>query len=390
MNVNDFYKSELTRLGTLGLKRELVAKDALTVENLSSNDYLNLSVHPDVIAAAVTATQQFGVGGVSSRLLAGTLTLHSELEQQLAAYTDKQAALVFSSGYHVNTGLIPALAGHGDAIFVDRLCHASIIDGVRLSGARFYTFDHNDMADLAALLKDKRDNTRNALVISESIFSMDGDVARVAELAELAHEHDALFYLDEAHAFGVWGEAGRGVAAQAGVLDQVDLYVGTLSKTLGSMGGFVAGDQTLIDYFKSRARSFIYTTALAPSAVAAGLAALKILPGLDDRRQAVLNAAAELRASLKDLGYDTMKSQSQIVPVLTGDVAETKRLSDHLFAQGFFVPSIRPPTVPVGEARVRISITYEAALKNLRPLVDSFQNFGGRAKEVTHHIVKTH
>lgn len=349
------FKAELNDLDEKGLRRKIFDRAAHVI-NFSSNDYLGLSRHPTVIRAATAAIETYGAGGTSSRLLAGTTRLHRSLETALASFFQKEAALVFSSGYHANTGTLPALVGRGDAVFFDRLCHASIIDGVKLSGARFFAFDHNDPAHAEALLRKNRSHYRRALVVSEGIFSMDGDIGRLPELGEAAHRWEALFYVDEAHAIGMLGPSGRGAAAETGCLASVDVFVGTLSKALGSQGGFVAGRSDVIDWLVSRARSFAYTTALSPGSAGAAMAALNLVPALDSVRRKIFDASALLRTRLRSMGFDTLTSASQIVPVRTGGVEATRRLADHLLSRNYFVPSIRPPTVPVGEGRVRLSV----------------------------------
>jgi 8-amino-7-oxononanoate synthase len=381
MSKETWYNDELRDLEDKGLKRSVSVKDEKSCTNLSSNDYLGLSKHPDVIAAAEHAVRRFGTGGTSSRLLAGTLSVHRQLEESLAAFLQKDAALLFSSGYHVNTGVIPALMGAGDVIFVDRLCHATIIDGIKLSGARFHTFEHNNAEDLAALLKKNRSGKNRALIVSEGVFSMDGDIAPVARLADLSEQYDALFYLDEAHSIGVFGAQGQGVASAQNALDRVDILVGTLSKSMGSQGGFVAARKNIIDFLISRSRAFIYTTALAPACAAAGLASLQLFPSVRDRARRILEVSQALRADLTALGFSTMDSASPIVPVLVGEVARTRMLSEYLLSHGFFVPSIRPPTVPAGESRLRLSITWEIGDSDMMRLTEAFKGAG---------LVKTH
>jgi len=368
-------KNELAELRLKGLARSLRNRDELGLVNFSSNDYLGLAVHPVVVNAAAAALREFGVGGAASRLLAGTVTPHTELETALAKFLGKEAALVFSSGYHANTGIIPALMSAKDFVFFDRLAHASIIDGVRLSGAPFSAFDHNDAADLEARLEKHRAKGRRSLIITEGIFSMDGDRPPLKELARLAKTWDSWLYVDEAHSLGVTGPGGRGIAAEEGLLAEIDVHVGTLSKTLGSQGGFAAGSRTLIDFLISRCRSLAYTTALAPALAAAALAALKLLPGLENEMAGLQSASAGLRAALKEMGFNCANSSSQIIPVVTGSVEATKALSDYLLSQGYFVPSIRPPTVPAGEGRVRLSIS-QAVLNDVNSLVHAFR--GGK------------
>ena len=377
LGFDDELRVELSRLDADGLRRVLVHRNG-DVINLSSNDYLGLSRHPDVIGAAVAATQSLGTGAGASRLLGGTSAPHDELESAVASFLGREAALVFPSGYHVNTGLLPALVGAGDIVFFDRLCHASLIDGVRLSGARFAAFDHNDMNDLEAQLKKRRSSRRRAVIATEGFFSMDGDLPPLAELVSLARTWNALLYVDEAHSFGLTGPDGRGVAAQAGLLPQIDLFVGTLSKTLGSQGGFVAGSRPLIDWLISRCRSFLFTTGLAPAAAASATKALDLLPTMENRRRRVQLEAENFRRDLQRRGFDTLASASPIVPVWTGDVGAGRALSSHLLSKGFFVPSIRPPTVPNGEGRVRLSITWDVTQNGLDALRQAFADYGSR------------
>jgi 8-amino-7-oxononanoate synthase len=377
------YEDELRTLESKGLKRSVKDRALFKGVNLSSNDYLGLSMDASLQEAAEQAIRSYGTGGTASRLLAGTSKIHLELEAELAKFLGKEAALVFSSGYHTNTGLIPALAGIGDVVFIDRLCHASILDGIKLSNARFYTFKHNNPDDLEQLLNDRRKEYKRAIVVTEGVFSMDGDQPDLKRLSALAHEHDALLYVDEAHSFGVFGLNGRGWASEQGVLDQVDVFVGTLSKTLASQGGFVAANKTLIDYFTTKSRSFIYTTALAPACAGAALAALRRLPIFESRRKFLLKTAAQVSARLAELGYRVLSSGSQIIPVWTGDIEATQKLSQHLFDQGFFVPSIRPPTIPAGEGRVRLSITHDVAARGIENLIKAFERYEGR-------LVQTH
>ena len=381
------FERELEDLRAKGLARSLRASGEAGV-NLSSNDYLSLSSHPAVIDGARAALERLGSGGTSSRLLAGTSDLHTSLENRLADFVGKEAAMVFSSGYHANTGILPALLGADDLVVFDRLCHASIIDGVRLSGAAFAPFAHNDTGDLNKVLSRKRRGRRRAIVVTEGFFSMDGDRPPLAEISGAARLHDALLYLDEAHSLGVTGPDGKGVAWEDGLADRIDLHVGTLSKSLASQGGFVAARRTIIDLLITRCRSFLFTTALAPACAGAAIAALDLLPSLEDRRRRLRDDADELRAGLKALGYDTLASASPIVPVWTGTVAMTQKLSGHLLKKGFFVPSIRPPTVPTGEGRVRLSITYREDRRWLKDLLVAFESYGERPHQEGERIVQ--
>lgn len=387
MSVPDSFTQELDDLRRKGLARRL-RDDARDLVNLSSNDYLGLSRHPDVVAAACDAARAWGTGGTSSRLLAGTFDVHRTLERELAAVLGKEAALVFSSGYHANTGILPALAGAEDLIVFDRLSHASIIDGVRLSGAATAPYFHNDPESLDRLLARRRPGKRRAFVVTEGIFSMDGDRGALKGICDVARHHDALVYLDEAHSFGVIGPDGRGAAVEAGLSARIDLHVGTLSKSLASQGGFVAARRDIVELLTTRTRSFLFTTALAPASAAAALAALRLLPSMGGRREAIGNDARDMRAKLRDAGFDTMLSESPIVPVWTGSVEETRRLSDHLFAKGFFVPSIRPPTVSPGEGRVRLSLTYRDDRRWMADLIAAFESFDGRPHRQGERIVQ--
>ncbi len=372
--MSDFFKQQLDALESKGLKRKLFNRDESPLVNFSSNDYLGLSRHAQVVEAAKKALDDLGTGSAASRLLAGTLSLHDRFEKKLADFLGKESALLFSSGYHVNTGVLPALTSSEDVIFADRLCHASIIDGLKLSKARFFTFDHNDMADLEKLLQTKRASYQQAFIVTEGIFSMDGDVCSLPELVQLKKQFNARLYLDESHSFGICGPEGKGWAAACGLLDAVDIWMGTCSKTLGAQGGVIAGSQLLRDLLISTSRSFIYTTSLAPASVGAALAALILLPSLEDRRRVIAEASYHVREQLLRQGFEIIGglSDTPIIPVLTGDVPSTLKLSGHLLSQGFFVPSIRPPTVPLGEGRVRLSISYEAAMAGLDSLLSAF------------------
>ncbi|MCB4757564.1 MAG: 8-amino-7-oxononanoate synthase [Elusimicrobia bacterium] len=369
------FEDQLKLLEERGLKRILPERWGDGLLNFSSNDYLGLANDPRVKSAVLKYLQEGAVGGTASRLLSGSSEGHLQLEESLAKFLSKEAALVFSSGYHANTGILPVLAEAGDMIFVDEFCHASILDGIRLSQARFCSFSHNNPEHLESLLKRRRSQYRRAFIVTEGVFSMDGDFSIIPEIVKLARRWEALVYLDEAHSFGVFGAGGRGLAAGENLLDEVDIFVGTLSKAIGSQGGFVAAAKTLIDLLISRSRSFIYTTALSPACVAAAQAALNLFPKLDDRRHMIQEESRNLKGKLNQLGFDTGKSQTQIVPVMTGDLKTTKSLSDYLLSQGIFVPSIRPPTVPVGKGRVRLSVTYETVSDGTERVAEAFVKF---------------
>jgi len=339
--------------------------------DFSSNDYLALSCHPRVIATGRRFLEEYGAGSGAARLMSGDLTLHHRLEEEIACFKAQEAALLFGSGYMANTGLIPALVGRHDVVFSDRLNHASIVDGCRLSAARFVRFRHNDMDHLAALLADKRGKGR-ALIVVESLYSMDGDRAPLPELVRLKEEHDCLLLVDEAHATGIFGATGAGLVEEAGVTRQVDLVMGTFGKALGSYGAYVAADQVWIDYLLNRARSFIYSTALPPAVIGASLGALAVVrnnPGLGQELLARAHFFKEALAA-HNIGVE---SASQIVPLLIGDSATALALAARLNEAGFFVTAVRPPTVPANTARLRFTVTLHHSDADLGRLADVLQ-----------------
>lgn len=353
--------------------RAVSARDAAWIEiagttyvNLASNDYLGLSTHPQVTAAASEAALRYGAGSGASRLVSGNLELYARLENRLAEIKGTEAALVFPSGYHANLGLISALAGPGDAIIMDRLAHASLVDAARLSRARIKVFPHNDAEALDGILA--RTPLAKKIVLAESVYSMDGDLAPAKALAEVCEKHEALLILDDAHGFGVLGSTGRGVQEILSRRYQGLIVMGTLSKAMGALGGYVTGSRVLADYLINRARTFIYTTALPPSILASALASLEVLfdsaEGLVLLERLRANGEA-LAKGLQNLGYPVEESGSAIFPVILGEDDRALRLAQLLMEQGFFAPAIRPPTVPKGEARIRISISARHAPEDL-------------------------
>ncbi len=327
--------------------------DGRRVVCLCSNNYLGLASHPAIVQAAVQAAQEEGVGSGASRLITGTMDAHAQAEAAFSEFVGAAEAVLFSTGYAANLGAIQALVGDGDAVFSDALNHASLIDGCRLSRARTYVYRHGDPGHLEELLQAHRPQARRALIATDSLFSMDGVTAPVQELERLARNFDAGLLVDEAHALGVLGPMGRGVCAEQGVAP--DLIVGTLGKSFGTAGAFVAGSGALVDFIRNRARSYVYSTAPSPVLVRAALAALPLVRDADDRRTQLLLHAARLGAALRELGFDVPDIRSQILPVFVGDNDRTMRLSHELFERGVFVQGIRPPTVPVGTARLRLT-----------------------------------
>jgi 8-amino-7-oxononanoate synthase len=320
---------------------------------LSSNNYLGLATHPALRAAAAAAIARWGCGAGASRLICGHLDLHAAVEAKLAAFHGTEAALLFPSGYQANLGAIGALVGRGDHVFSDALNHASIIDGCRLSRATVHIYPHGDMDTLARMLAAAPPSGRR-LVVTDSVFSMDGDRAPLRELVAVADQYHSWLMLDEAHATGVLGPRGAGLAEACGLAGRVAVHVGTLSKALGGAGGYVAGSRALIDVLVNRARSFVYTTGLPPAAAAAAGAALDVIAAEPARRAALLRNAAALRDGLSRLGF-TVGGDTHIVPVLVGDNRRALALAAALFERGVLVQAIRPPTVPPGTARLRVT-----------------------------------
>jgi 8-amino-7-oxononanoate synthase len=324
--------------------------------NFGSNDYLGLASDSRLADAVCEAVAQYGWGSGASPLVTGYSELHERLEAELARFEHAESALLFTTGYAANVGTISSLVGREDAIFSDEQNHASIVDGCRLSRAKVLVYRHGDVEHLRTLLVESG-VFRRRLIVSDSIFSMEGDVAPLAELAALAERHDAMLLIDEAHATGVFGEDGAGLVQASGVDDRGIIRVGTLSKALGSIGGFVVGPAKLKDLLLNTARSYIFSTAMPASICAAGLKALEILRDEPWHRERLLERASDLRKTLQAQGWDTGRSMSQIIPVVIGDAGRTMEIAASLREQGFLVPGIRPPSVPAGRSLLRISIT---------------------------------
>lgn len=366
-NLNDQLGAELEKLRADGLHRSLrtvasaqgprIVVEGREFLNFSSNDYLGLANDPVLKRAGAAAIEQFGVGAGASRLVSGNLQPYEELERKLAGFKAKEAALVFGSGYAANVGTIAALAGEGDVVILDKLDHASIIDGARQSGAAIRVYPHKNLKKLESILQ-QSDNFRRKLIITETVFSMDGDLAPLAEIVELKEKYDAWLMIDEAHATGLYAKNRRGIAEAAGVENKIDITLGTLSKALGCAGGFVVGSQTLIDFLRNRARSLIYSTALPPSIVAAASAAVDFVMSEagHERRDKLWRNVSEMKNGLSKLGIQN-ESRSPIIPVIIGDEDAAVEVSGKLYERGIFVPAIRFPTVPKGKARLRVTVT---------------------------------
>ena len=335
-----------------------------TYLNFSSNDYLNLARHPDVVAKAAEALRAAGCGATASRLLTGTLTWHDELEQKLARYKGYPCALLFGSGFLANVGTIPALMGRNDYAFADKLVHASIVDAIMLSRAKLCRFRHNDVEHLEQLLK-KSETSGRRLIVTESVFSMDGDLAPLQDIAHVAQRHGAMVMVDEAHATGVFGPKGGGLVREWGLEPMINIGLGTLSKAFGGYGGFVACSESMRAFLINHARSFIYSTALPPSVVGAALGAMQVIEESCDLGAQLLKNAAVFRNRLQEAGLNTGNSASQIIPIMVGKNSKALAISKKLREQGIIGVAIRPPTVPQGTARIRLSVTLAHTREDL-------------------------
>lgn len=364
--MDDALATDLAQLRERHLERHLrrtahrrgaiVETDYGRAVDFSSNDYLGLASDERIVAAAIAGVREHGVGSGAARLISGNSPEHELLERDIAAFFGAERALTFSSGYAANVGTIPALVSRGDVIFADALNHASLIDGCRLSRADVHVYPHGDVPALAALLDRHRAAARRALIVTDGLFSMDGDLAPIAELVDLAHGADAWTVVDDAHAAGVIGANGRGSASVAGRAGQVDVTIGTLGKAFGAAGAFVYGSATLIQYLLNRARSFVFSTAMLPAQAAAARAALGIVAAESQRRDAVAGNARLLCDMLTRIGLSAPASvDGPIVPLLIGDESRTMEIGDALARRGFLVGAVRPPTVPPGGSRLRIT-----------------------------------
>lgn len=355
-----------------------IAIDGLNLINFGSNDYLSLAADPRLAAAATQSLTHMGWGSGASPLITGRTAAQAELERHLAAFEQSEAAIVFPSGFAANAGTLAALAGPSDIILSDAKNHASLIDGCRLSRAQVVIYPHLDLHGLQQQLQSTA-TARRRLIVTDSLFSMDGDLAPLADLVELAERHQAILVVDEAHATGVFGAHGRGVCEQMGIEDRVPVRIGTLSKALGSIGGFVVGQRRLIDWLYNRARSFVFSTALPTPCYSAAKAALEVVRQEPRRRLQLLEKAARLRDSLRELGWDTGSSASQIIPLRVGEAGVAMELAEQLRSLGILVPGIRPPTVPHGESLLRISLCYGHSGDHLGRLLETLKSASRRS-----------
>jgi glycine C-acetyltransferase len=356
--------------------------DGRPVISLSSNNYLGLATHPQLVAAAMNAVRDLGVGSGAVRTIAGTMTLHEELERRLAAFKHTDAVLTFQSGFTANSGVIPTITGERDLIVSDELNHASIIDGVRLSKASRAVYPHKDVDGLEQVLREARAKGGPAgpyehiLVITDGVFSMDGDIAPMPGICDVSERFEAAVMIDDAHASGVLGRNGRGTVDHFGLHGRVDIQVGTLSKAVGVLGGYVAGTQALRDYLIQRSRPFLFSTSHPPAVVAACLAAIDVLESEPERIERLWDNTRFFKAGLTNLGYDTGISETPITPVIVGDPDLAIRLSNRLFDEGIFATSVVYPTVALDQSRLRTIVTAALTDEHLDRALDAFHRVG--------------
>src|SRR5512140_86255 len=350
--------------------------DGKKVLNFFSNNYLGLADHPRLIAAAKKAADEMGVGPAAVRTIAGTTTLHLELEKRLAAFKGVESAITFQSGFNANIATIPALIGKEDVIFSDRLNHASIIDGCRLSGGKIIPYEHCDPASLEAAIQENLANFRRAIIITDGVFSMDGDVAPLDKIAEVAAAHDILLMVDDAHGEGVLGKGGRGIVDHFGLHGKVDVEVGTLSKAFGVVGGVVAGKSVIVEWLRQRGRPFLFSSAVTVPDAAACLAAIDLLEASTDLVDKLWENARYFKSEMKKLGFDTGLSETPITPVMLGEATLAQQFSRELYEAGVFAMAIGFPTVAKGKARIRVMISAAHDRDDLGQGLDAFANVG--------------
>jgi len=382
----NFLKEKIEELKKEGVYRKLpvlegpnepeVILNGKRVINLSSNNYLGFANHPRLKKAAIEAVEKYGAGAGAVRTIVGNMSIHEELEEILAKFKREEAAFVYQSGFNCNAGTIQAVTEEGDIIVSDELNHASIIDGARLSKAARAIYKHSDMDSLEAVLKDARKKYRNILIITDGVFSMDGDIAKLPEIVELAEKYDAMTYVDDAHGSGVLGESGRGTVDHFGLHGRVDFTIGTLSKAIGVVGGYVAGSKTMYEWLSHRARPVLFSTALPPAAVGAIIEAIKILMETTEYTDRLWENARYWKDKIGSLGFDTGNSETPITPVIIGDESKTMEFSRKLLENGVFVSGIVYPTVPRGTGRVRCMVTAAHTKEQLDRAAEIFEKVG--------------
>ena len=356
--------------------------DGKDVLNFCSNNYLGLANHPKLVAAAKDATKKYGVGPAAVRTIAGTTELHIELERRLAKFKGAEDVITFQSGFAANLGTISALVGKEDVIFSDRLNHASIIDGCRLSGARIVAYEHNDPAALEAAIKENAGSYRRALIVTDGVFSMDGDIAPLPALYEVAQKYDILFMVDDAHGEGVLGKGGRGIVDHFNLHGKVDIEIGTMSKAFGVVGGLVAGNKIIIEWLRQRGRPFLFSSAVTAPDAAACLAAVDLLEESTALVDKLWDNAKYFKAEMKKLGFDTGVSETPITPIMLGEAPLAQQFSRELFENGVFAMSIGFPTVAKGKARIRVMISASHEKKDLDKGLEAFAKVGRKLKVI--------
>jgi len=352
--------------------------DGKKVLNFCSNNYLGLANHPKIVEAACKATETYGVGPGAVRSIAGTMDLHIELEKRLAAFKGVEAAITFQSGFNANLATIPALVGKEDVIFSDRLNHASIIDGCRLSGAKIIAYEHNNAESLEDAIQENLSKYRRALIVSDGVFSMDGDIAPLPALYEVAKKYDILLMVDDAHGEGVLGKGGRGIVDHFGLHGKVDIEVGTMSKAFGVMGGMVAGDKVIVEWLRQRGRPFLFSSAMTVPDAAACLAAVDLLEESTELVDKLWENGRYFKAEMQKLGFDTGVSETPITPVMLGEAPLAQQFSRELYAEDVFGMAIGYPTVPQGKARIRVMISAAHSKDDLNKGLDAFAKVGNK------------
>lgn len=378
----DFLSKQVQELKDQGVYREIpvlesandaeVIIDGKAVINLCSNNYLGFATHPRLKKAAIEAIEKYGVGAGAVKTIAGNLSLHEELEEALAKFKKEEAVMLFQSGFNCNAGVIQAITQKGDLIISDELNHASIIDGVRLSRADKAVFKHSDMEDLERVLIEKRDKYNQVLIITDGVFSMDGDLAKLPQIVELAEKYNCLTYVDDAHGSGVLGKNGRGTVDHFHLHGRIDFTIGTLSKAFGVIGGYVAGKKVMKEWLSHRARPLLFSTYLPPAVVAPLIEAVKMLSETDEYTKACWNNADYFKSKMLEAGFDIGHSETPITPVFIGDEAKTVLFSKTLLNEGVYVSPIIFPTVPKGLGRVRVMVSAAHTTEQLNKAIDAF------------------
>ncbi len=385
MMIKDFLDNTLLALADKGLLRKMrmlegsqnreIIVDGKKVINFCSNNYLGLADHDKLKEAAIATIRQEGFGAGAARLVCGNLSSHVRLEKKMAQFKATESCLLFNSGYTANVGIISSILGRDDIVFSDKLNHASILDGILLSGAEYKRYNHADTESLEAMLKTAVVSGKR-LIVTDSVFSMDGDLAPLPEIVALAQKYNALFMVDEAHGLGVLGKNGKGAVEHFGLEGKIDIQMGTFSKAAGSFGAYCCGSRALVDFLINKARSFIYTTGLPPAIAAASLAGIEIIESQPQRRQNLWENTHFVLKGLKDFGFDIFKSQTPIIPILVKDAALSLRFSQMLFESGIFVSAIRPPTVPANTARLRVTLMATHTQEDLENLLKHVGRIG--------------